>query len=170
MNGTASTNDGDMVTANGSDVVTAGPPLPRLAAATPLDGRRLSVRFRDGREKIVDLAPALASRRIFIPLRTDDTLFRLLRVSELGDAVEWSGDLDFSAVWLDRLPPVGMANAEFRSIMGDLGLTLDGMAAALEISRRLVADYWDEKPIPAHIALAVRCLSEHASRAPAFHP
>lgn len=162
MNGIASTRD--------NDVITVGPPLPRITAATPLDGRRLSVRFRDGREKIVDLAPALASRRIFIPLRTDDTLFRSLRVSEFGDAVEWSGDLDFSAVWLDRLPPVGMANAEFRVIMGDLGLTLDGMAAALEISRRLVADYRSEKPIPAHIALAVRYLKEHASDAPAHHP
>jgi hypothetical protein len=35
------------------------------------------------------------------------------------------------------------------------------MAAALEISRRLVADYRKDKPIPRHIALATRYLIEH---------
>lgn len=153
MSGIASMDDDDMIS--------VGDPLPRLAAAVPLEGRKISVRFRDGREKIVDLAPALASRRIYIPLRADDALFRSLRVSEYGDAIEWSDDLDFSAIWLDRLPPVGMSNVEFREAVGRLGMTPDSMADALEISRRQMAAYYNAKRIPNHIALAVRYLAEH---------
>ena len=156
MNGPASMND--------DEIITVGRPLPRIAAAVPLERRKVSVQFQDGREKIVDLAPALASRRIYIPLRADNTLFRSFRVSEFGDAIEWSDDLDFSAVWLERLPPVGMSNVEFRRMMDEAHYTLDGMAAALEISRRQVADYRDEKRIPNHIALATRYLAERSSR------
>lgn len=152
MNGVASTND---------EVVRVGGPLPRIAAARPLDGRKVAVTWRSGSTTIVDLAPALESRRIYIPLRADDALFATLRVSQHGDAIEWDGGLDFSAVWLDRLPPATFDNEDFRQAMDDLGMTLDGMAAQLEISRRQVADYRKDKPIPRHIALAVRYLVEH---------
>lgn len=155
MNGFASMND--------EEIVFAGTPLPRIAAAEPLDGRHVHVRFTSGEEKTVDLAPALASRRIFIPLRTDDALFRRLSINEFGNALEWPGpDLEFPAVWLRDLPPATFSNTEFRDAMDRLGLSLDGMAAALEISRRLVADYRKDKPIPRHIALATRYLVEHA--------
>jgi hypothetical protein len=123
-----------------------------------LDGRTVSVTWLDGETKMVDLAPALASRRVYIPLRDDDTLFRTLRVSEFGDAIEWDGGLDFSAVWLESLPALGFSNAQFRAAMSTLGLSLDGMAAALEISRRLVAEYRKDKPVPRHIALATQYL------------
>lgn len=141
----------------------AGAPLPRIAAATVLDGRLVHVRFASGEEKTVDLAPALASRRIFIPLRENDDLFRRMKISPWADALEWPGpDLEFSAEWLEALPPVTFTNAEFRAAMEALGLSLDGMAAALEISRRLVASYRKDKPIPRHIALATRYLLDHA--------
>ncbi|MDC7789809.1 DUF2442 domain-containing protein [Rhodoplanes sp. TEM] len=155
MNGAASTND---------EVVRVGPALPRIAAATPLDGRKVAVTWRSGETRIVDLAPALESRRIYIPLRADDALFRTLRVSAHGDAIEWDGGLDVSAIWLDRLPPVAFDNADFRRAMDDLDMTLDGMAAQLEVSRRLVAGYRKDKPIPRHIALAVRYLVERQHR------
>jgi len=45
--------------------------------------------------------------------------------------------------------------------MDELGNSLDGMAAALQISRRLVADYRKDKPIPRHIAFATRYMLEH---------
>lgn len=146
------------------DVVRVGPALPRIAAAQPLDGRKVAVTWRSGASKIVDLTPALESRRIYIPLRDDDALFATLRVSEHGDAIEWDGGLDFSAIWLDRLPPIAFDNADFRKAMADLDMSLDGMAAQLEISRRLVADYRKDKPIPRYIALAVRYLVECRSR------
>lgn len=157
MNGTASMN---------ADVVAVGAPLPRIATATPLSGRKVTVVWRDGGTKTVDLAPALNSRRVYIPLRDDDKLFGTLRVSEYGDAIEWDGDLDFSAVWIDHLPSVDFDNAAFREAMSRLGLSLDGMAAQLEISRRLVADYRKDKPIPRYIALATQYLIEHEAGKP----
>jgi hypothetical protein len=143
------------------EIVSAGAPLPRLASAVPLDGRKLRVRFEDGREKTVDLAPVLESRRFYKPLRDDDTLFRAFRISEYRDAIEWREDLDLSAVRLDALPEAEFTNAEFRAAMDRMGMTLDGMAEALEISRRLIADYRKDKRIPRHIGLATRYLVEH---------
>jgi hypothetical protein len=89
------------------EIVSAGRPLPRLAKAKALEGRKVALTWRSGDTKTVDLTPALASRRIYIRLRNDDALFPTLRVSEFGDAIEWDGDVDLSAVWLDRLPDVG---------------------------------------------------------------
>jgi hypothetical protein len=54
-----------------------------------------------------------------------------------------------------------MDATEFRWIMQELNATLDSMAAALGVARRLFADYRKSKPIPRHIALAARML--HAS-------
>jgi len=157
MNGNASIQD--------DDIVSVGEPLPRLASAVPLDGRKIKVEFEDGRQKTVDLAPALESRRFYIPLRDNDDLFRSFRISEYRNAIEWSGDLDFSAAWLDRLPSVEFDNSDFRDAMEQLGMTLDGMAAALQISRRQVADYRKDKPIPRYIGLATRYLVEHGAAA-----
>lgn len=157
MNGAVSTDADD------DEFISVGSRLPKIAAATPLDGRCVHVRFTSGVEKTVDLVPALASRRIFIPLREDDALFRQMTISPWADALQWPGpDLEFPAEWLDDLPPATFSNAEFRDAMDRLGFSLDGMAAALEISRRLVADYRKAKPIPRHIALATRYLVEHA--------
>ncbi|PWV94200.1 DUF2442 domain-containing protein [Phyllobacterium myrsinacearum] len=146
------------------DVITAGLPLPRIRDVVPLDRRKVAVTWRSGETKIVDLAPALASHRVYIPLRDDDGLFRTMRVSEYGEAIEWTDELDFSAVWIARLPPVTFDNQEFRTAMDELGMSLDGMAAALEVSRRLIADFRKDKPIPRHIALATRYLIEHHKR------
>lgn len=154
MSGAVSTKD---------DIIAVGKALPRIAAVTALDGRRVRVTWRGGGEKIADLAPLLESRRIFIPLREDDALFRRMSVSAFGDAIVWPGpDLECSAVWLDRLPDDGFDNADFRAAMDRLHLSLDGMAAALDISRRLVAAYRKDKPIPRHIGLATRYLVERA--------
>jgi hypothetical protein len=153
MNGTDLIND--------NYIVSAGEALPRIAEATPLDGRKVHVHFTDGSAKTVDLAPALASRRIYIPLRDDDALFRSFRISEYRNALEWNDDLDFSAMWLKALPPAEFANSEFRDALDRLQMTYDGMALALGISRRTVADYLKDKPIPIHIGLATRYLLEH---------
>ncbi|MGW6778972.1 DUF2442 domain-containing protein [Brucella pseudogrignonensis] len=152
MNGNVSIHD---------DIITVGDKLPRLRSASPLDDRKVRVTFDDGETKIVDLAPALESKRVYLPLRTDDELFRSLHVSEYRNSIEWNDDLDFSAMWLKRLPSVEFSNVDFRNAMEELGMTLDGMAAALEVSRRLIAEYRKDKPIPRHIGLATRYLVEH---------
>jgi len=144
-----------------NDVIETGIHLPRIIRANPLDGRKVHVVFDGGLEKTVDLAPALQSRRFYIPLRDDDNLFRSFKISEYGDAIEWNEDLDFSADWLERLPDISFTNADFRQTMEKLNMSLDGMANALEISRRQIASYRKDKPIPRHIALAARYLVEH---------
>jgi hypothetical protein len=144
------------------DIVSMGSPVPRLAAAMIIDGRRVRVTWRDGNSVTVDLDPVLLSHRHFIPLRDNDDLFQTLRVNEEGTALEWDDGIELSSLWISRLPEVGMQNAEFRAIMRKLHYSLDGMASALEISRRLVAMYRGVAPIPAHIALSARYLAEKA--------
>lgn len=146
------------------DIISVGTPLPRIAAAKWLGKRVVRVTWKSGDVSVVDLAPALLSRRFYIPLRDDDVLFAKLRVEEYGTAIEWPGDIDFSALWLSKLPSVEFDNEAFREAMDDLGMTLDGMAAALEISRRQVADYRKEKPIPRNVAYATRYLVEAAHK------
>ena len=146
------------------EIVSVGAELPRISEAVALDGRKIRVTFMNGISKVVDLAPALESRRFYLPLRHDDVLFRSFRISEYRNALEWGDDLEFSAVWLEALPSVEFDNADFRRAMDEMGMSLDGMAAALEISRRLVADYRKDKPIPRHIGLATRYLVEHTPR------
>jgi hypothetical protein len=156
MSGIASTAD---------DIISVGHPLPRIASVVLIERKRVRVAWRDGRATTVDLAPVIQSHRAFIPLREDDDLFQTLRVNEDGNAICWDDEIELSAEWLERLPPVGMENVEFRQAMKTLGLTLEGMAAQLDVSRRLVASYRGVEPIPAHVALAVRYLMEHGSSA-----
>ena len=108
-----------------------------------------------------DLAPALANHRLFVRLRDDDALFRTIRVNEDGNGVEWDDGSELSAEWIERLTPTFMANADFRAAMDELHMSLEGMAATLGTSRRLIADYRKDKPIPSHIGLAVRYLLQN---------
>jgi hypothetical protein len=143
-----------------ADIISVGAPIPRIKKAHPLAGRTVHIVWRSGEEKTVDLMPVFASRRIYIPLRTNEKLFRSLRVSRHGDSLEWDGGIDLSAVWIEQLPSTEFKNEDFRRAMEALRMTLEGMAAVLEISRRQVADYRKHKPIPRHIALATRYLME----------
>ncbi|RUU11256.1 DUF2442 domain-containing protein [Mesorhizobium sp. USDA-HM6] len=147
-----------------NDIVTVGGPLPRIAAVTVIDGRRVRITWSDGNSVTVDLAPVLNSRRHFIPLRDNEELFATVRVNEDGNAIEWDGGIELSAVWIKTLPAVGMENGEFRRIMDFLEYSLDGMALQLEISRRQVANYRGSAPIPNSIALATRYLAEKAEK------
>jgi hypothetical protein len=149
------------------DRVRIGAALPRISKARPLGKRDVDITFDDGQSKRVDLRPVLESRKSFIPLRHDDALFQRLEISDFGDALEWPDGIELSAVWLERLPDIDFGNADFRDAMLRLGLSLDGMAAALGLSRRQIAHYRDDKPIPRHVALATRYLLECAGPAAA---
>lgn len=139
--------------------------LPRIEAAEALDGRKVRVIWRDGTSREVDISPALASRRIFLRLRTDDDLFHTLRVNEDGNAIEWEDGAELTAIWIERLSPTSLQNEEFRDAMDKLGYTLDGMASRLGLSRRLIASYRKDKPIPETVGLAVRYLIDKETRA-----
>lgn len=156
MHGTGSMHD---------DMVSVGAPIPRIQKALPLGGRKVAVVWTDGRTKTIDLAPALAGYKVYAALRTDDALFRTLAVGEYGSAIQWADGSDFSAEWIEALPPAGMPNSEFRGLMEHLDLSPGDMAATLEVPRRLIDDYISTKPIPNHIALALLYLAE--SKTPA---
>lgn len=147
------------------DLIRVGSVLPRLRSASADGGFRVRIVWRDGREQNVNLAPAIFSHRHFIPLRDGTAQFHLMSVNEDGTAIEWPGGIELSAEWIERLPEAGMDNEEFRAIMERRHLSLEGMAAALEISRRQVADYRASKSIPAHIALATRYIDQKANLA-----
>jgi hypothetical protein len=140
-------------------------PLPRIDTAEPLDGRKVRVTWRDGSSQDIDISAALASRRIFLRLRTDDALFRTLRVNEDGNAIEWDDGAELTAIWIERLAPSSLKNDEFREAMDRLGFSLDGMASRLGLSRRLIASYRKDKPIPETVGLAVRYLIDKQRKA-----
>lgn len=143
------------------EIITVGERLIDIVKAEPLQERRILVTWDTGETDIVDIMPALASRVIFLALRTDDALFHTLKVNEYGNAIEWDDGAELTAIWIRRMVPADFDNGEFRAAMETLGLSLDGMAAALEISRRQIASYRKDKPIPRHIALATKYLVEH---------
>ena len=88
-----------------------------------------------------------------------------MRVNEYGNAVEWPDGAELSAIWIERLAPASIDNDDFREAMEELGLSLEGMAARLGVSRRLVADYRKDKPIPELVGLAVLQLMDLKKRA-----
>lgn len=141
-------------------IISVGKPIPRISAAEPLTDRLAEITWNGDRVEVVDLAPALASHRAYVRLRTDDALFQTMRVSEFEDCLEWSDGSELSAVWIEELAEAVLGNDEFRAAMDQMNMSLDGMAAHLGVARRLVADYRKDKPIPRHIALATRYLME----------
>lgn len=150
-----------------NEFIAVGKPLPRISSVDLLEARQVRIDWAGGASRVIDLMPALASHRAFIALRSDDELFRTVRVNEDGNALEWADGAELSAEWVERLPSCVMANSEFRNAMDDLRMSLDGMAAALQISRRMIAQYRKDKPIPRHIAYATRYLTRHQAEADA---
>lgn len=142
------------------EIISVGRPLPRIATVEPLQGRVVQIVWKSGLMQAVDLAPALANHRAFVRLRTDDALFRRVRVSEHGDCLEWPDGSELAAVWIEELAEEALDNRDFRLAMDKLDMSLDGMAARLGVARRLIAGYRKDKPIPRHIALATRYLLE----------
>lgn len=138
-----------------------GRQLPRIERARPLGDRNVELTWRGQRRStVVDITPALANLRIFKRLRTDDRLFRELSVNEDGNALEWPDGAELSAVWIERLTESALDNSQFRDAMDEMEMSLDGMAAHLGVSRRLIANYRKDKPIPKAVALATRYLLE----------
>jgi uncharacterized protein DUF2442 len=77
----------------------------RIEAVRPLAGFIVHLRFTDGTERDVDLAPYLRGE-VFEPLRSDPALFRSVHVDdELGTIVWDSGaDIDPDVLYLQREP------------------------------------------------------------------
>ena len=139
-------------------------PLPRIVAVSA--GERpntLRIRWDRGGESLVDVSGLIETFRAYAPLRQSAELFRQVRVGEYGTDIVWSDELDMPADTLWRLAQeqsgATMTAEAFRNWRERKAYTLDEAAAALGISRRMVA-YYDhgDKPIPRVVALATRAL------------
>jgi hypothetical protein len=142
-----------------TDIVTIGNPMPLIAGIRHAHEHFVSVTWADGLRKgmteNVDLAPVIMQYRIFQPLRVDVELFASVQLSEDGDTLVWDeGRIDMAATTVERLAAESMTNAQFRSFLDRHGLTLDAAGAVLGISRRQVAYYSKDRPIPRLVALA----------------
>src|SRR5271163_627515 len=142
------------------DRVSVGEPMPNIESVSARAPCSLEVFWRSGRRQgtssLVDLAPLLFSKKIFAPLRDDESLFRTVHVVEAGAAIAW-GDgsaIDVAATTIESLADETMTPADFAEFLRRNGLSFDSAAAQLGISRRLVAYYAKEREIPRYIALA----------------
>jgi len=139
--------------------------LPRVVAvAAGNKPMTLRVRWDKGDESLVDVSGLIETFRVYEPLRHSPKLFRQARVGEHGTDIVWSDDIDMAADTLWRLAQeqagITLSSDAFKHWRERHAYTLDTAAAALGISRRMVAYYEQgKKPIPRVVALATRGLN-----------
>lgn len=131
----------------------------RIESAITKGDRVLVVTWDDGRRAEIDLSGIVAARAVLAPL-ADAATFHRIRVSEDGWSVEWPGcGIDFGSGqlrrWADEQAGEAMPAANFRAWMDRHGLTRDGAAEALGLSRRTIGYYLSgEQPVPKTVMLA----------------
>jgi DNA-binding transcriptional regulator YiaG len=128
----------------------------------------LRVSWDRGDESLIDLSGMVKSFRVYKPLRGSPDLFRRVRVGDHGTDVVWTDEIDMAADTLWRLAQeqagATLSSEGFRQWRERKAYTLDAAAAALGISRRMVAYYEQgKKPIPRVVALATRALELSSS-------
>jgi hypothetical protein len=77
--------------------------LPNIRAIRAGKDRCVVVTWKGGAESVIDLSQHLGQYAVFAPLRSDDDLFRTVRVGEWGWCVHWSDEMEVSADTLWRL-------------------------------------------------------------------
>ena len=137
--------------------------LPRIVAVTP-GNKPMTLRVRwDKGDENLDVSGMIETFRVYEPLRHSSKLFRQVHVGEHGTDIVWPDDIDMAADTLWRLAQeqagVTLSADAFKHWRERQAYTLDTAAAALGISRRMVAYYEQgKKPIPRVVALATRAL------------
>jgi len=135
----------------------------RIQAVEVKELYRLSITFKDGKTFYVDLERIIKEYPALAPL-LNKALFSQVHVDEHGTTLTWNDEIDLAAdnVRAEAVEQSGnISHERIWNWMHRNSLTLDTAAAALGISRRMVAYYRNgERPIPKHIWLA--CLGwEH---------
>lgn len=143
---------------NANDIVDSGIPLPRMASVRFLPHYSLEVRWaegpRKGRLDLVDVSPAIFSYKVYRPLR-NERLFLHGTLVEDGDAVSWGNDdLMMSADTIQSLAQESWSSADFANFLERMKLTQEAAAAILGRSRRQIATYATQGPIPRVVTLA----------------
>ena len=138
--------------------------LPRIVAvAADKKPLTLLVHWNNGEESHVDVAGLIKTFRVYEPLRRSPELFGRVRVGDYGTDVCWPDEIDMAADTLWRLAQEQsgqtMSPDAFKHWRERKAYTLDVAAAALGLSRRMVAYYEQgSKPIPRVVALATHAL------------
>jgi hypothetical protein len=138
--------------------------LPRIASVAA--GKKpltLRIGWEKGGESLVDVSGLVETFRAYAPLRHSPEIFARVQVGDLGTDVCWPEEIDMAADTLWRLAQEQsgqtMSPNAFKDWRERKAYTLDSAAAALGLSRRMVA-YYEQgaKPIPRVVALATRAL------------
>ena len=131
------------------------PPLVR--ALRVMGPTTLEIVWSTGEPLAVDVSRLLAQFKLYAPPKTVRT-FRRAKVDEWGHSVIWPGNIDMSA---DTLYELARAQAgkwgpeAFSAWMERNGLSLNGAADALDMTRRMIAHYrTGSRPIRRVVALA----------------
>lgn len=66
----------------------------KIAEATPLEGRRVWIRYLNGLSGEIDLWPFISWGPVYENLRTDDNLFRQVQISD--DTICWPDESDIA--------------------------------------------------------------------------
>ena len=118
----------------------------------------LVVTWKNCARSTVDISPPIRTLKGLASLRAP-AKFRKVRVGEWGWSVVWPGGIDMSAATLARMAREQSGEAmpaeRFRAWRVRNKLSLSGAAAALGLSRRMIA-YYDsgEREIPKTVWLA----------------
>ncbi len=125
-----------------------------IEAVQGRDGARLQLRWSDGSEAEVTVAPNV------LKALGGQAQFRSVRLGDWGHSIEWpSGyQLGADALWLDTLRATGREDAaQFLAWRLRNGLSLTKAAEALGLARRTVAYYSNgERRVPKAILLACK--------------
>ncbi len=132
--------------------------LGKISAVSIAGANVLAIEWDDGKCSQVDLRAMIAARKTLAPL-VDQKQFSDVKVSADGWSLEWPCGIDFGTTqlrrWADEQSGEAMPSADFRKWMEANGLTLDGAAKALGLSRRTIAYYLSgEQPVPKTVMLA----------------
>jgi hypothetical protein len=153
-----------------TEQVSVGEPMPRLARvvyhgayeiAVGWAPERIDPEHLPSKADVVDLAPLILTHKLYKPLRDNPDLLETVHMIEDGSAIAWGADdaIDMAATSIERLAEEQMTSADFHAWLERHKLTYDAAAAQLGISRRLVAYYADQRPVPRYVALACRYIS-----------
>jgi hypothetical protein len=144
-----------------NDIEDTGVPLPRISHIRPQAPSTLIVTWAEGRRAgqvdVVDIAPIIATYKIFRPLRKNENLFETAHLSDDGDVIAWNGaDLELAAEAIETIAEQTMVPTQFVAFMQRHNLTEKAAAAILGYGRRQIGYFKTTGPIPRVVALACK--------------
>lgn len=121
------------------------------------EGYRLTLSWVDAEDAVIDLTRTVGTP----PFRSlaDPEVFGTVVLGDWGHSVVWAGDVEIGAdsLWLDSLTAWGREDTRaFLEWRLRNGLSLNGAAEALGLSRRTIAYYSGGRSVPRSILLACK--------------